>query len=80
MRKLFSLQGVVLTLVSSLLILALVACEGASGTQGPAGSPGASGPFWLLLRPLLSKGSSDFSCVLSVFFVLSREARLFSRE
>ena len=43
MRKLFSLQGVVLTLVSSLLILALVACEGASGTQGPAGSPGASG-------------------------------------
>ena len=43
MRKLFSLQGVVLTLVSSLLILALVACEGAAGTQGPAGSPGASG-------------------------------------
>ncbi len=43
MRKLFSLQGVVITLVSSLIILARVACEGAAGTQGPAGSPGSSG-------------------------------------
>ena len=43
MRKLFSLRGVLITLVSSLIILALVACQGAAGSQGSAGSPGASG-------------------------------------
>lgn len=43
MRKLFSARGVLLALLSSLFVLALVACEGPTGPRGLPGLPGNPG-------------------------------------